>query len=445
VGRRAVATASEGVGLAGLILALRAKRVGPVEVAAAALARADGSADLNLFRWVAGERLIDAARRVDTGHGSLAGVPIALKDNIDTAGIPTTSGSLVDAARIPTQDAAIWRRLRDDAGAVLVGKAHLSEFAYRAHHPAWGPVRNPRDPTRATGGSSSGSAAAVAAGVVPAAIGTDTGGSVRIPAAYCGVVGFKGSAGLAETDGIVPLSVTMDHPGVLARTVRDAAIVFQAMAPGVGRLVDDRSLEVLPMPRRRPRIGIETGYYSRTTEAGVRRGHDLALSALEDLGCRLVELRLPDLLRWRTAHRTIILTEAWAFHRDRLLAGAPYGPVFRTAIEAGARISAHRGSSAYAYRVSAIAAMAETFRSIDLLVTPTCPTVAPPMDEGVRGTSYTRFTTLAAFAGLPAISIPAGTGRHGLPVGVQLVGRSGGDRLVISTAAALEAALGQVR
>lgn len=428
--------------LAGLILALRSRQVSPVEVAETALSRADAAADLNAFRWIAGDRLIEDARRADPQRGSLWGVPIALKDNIDTAGIPTTSGSMVDIDRVPTRDAAIWRRLRDDAGALLLGKAHMSEFAYRAHHPRLGPVRNPRDPTRATGGSSSGSAAAVAAGVVPAAIGTDTGGSVRIPAAYCGIVGFKGSSGCAETDGIVPLSVTMDHPGVLAGSVRDVGIVFQAMARRVTPLIDPTTLEVLPMPRRRLRIGIEIGYFAHGAELGVTRGLRRAIAAMETLGCHIVEIRLADLARWRATHRTIILSEAWAFHRDRLLAGAPYGPVFRTAVEEGGQISPRRWRAAGVARSAAIESLSATFQEINLLMTPTCPTVAPPIDEGVRDTRYTRFTTLAAFAGLPAISIPAGTGRHGLPVGVQFVGPHGADRLVISAAAALEAALG---
>jgi aspartyl-tRNA(Asn)/glutamyl-tRNA(Gln) amidotransferase subunit A len=442
VGADPDAAASRTDTLAALILALRSKQLSPVEVAETALRRADDVADLNAFRWIDGDRLIEAARRTGPRRGSLWGVPIALKDNIDTAGIPTTSGSMVDIDRVPTRDATIWRRLRDDAGALLLGKAHLSEFAYRAHHPRLGPVRNPRDRTRATGGSSSGSAAAVAARVVPVAIGTDTGGSVRIPAAYCGIVGFKGSSGCAETDGIVPLSVTMDHPGVLAGSVRDAAIAFEAMARRVFPLVDPTTLEVLPMRRRGLRIGIETGYYGQTAETGVMRGLGRATSAFETIGCRLVEIRLPLLRRWRAAHRTIILSEAWDFHRDRLQGGAPYGPVFRTAVESGGRITPRRRREAGLTRSSAIESLGATFQEIDLLLTPTCPTVAPPIDEGVRHTRYTRFTTLAAFAGLPAISIPAGAGRHGLPVGVQLMGPHGGDRLVISAAAALEAALG---
>jgi aspartyl-tRNA(Asn)/glutamyl-tRNA(Gln) amidotransferase subunit A len=431
-----------GAALAETILALRSRQVSAVDVAEAAIRRADRAAELNIFRWLDGNRLVDAARRADPRRGLLAGAPIALKDNIDTAGIPTTSGSLVDIDRVPTRDSTIWRRLRDDAGGLLLGKTHLSEFAYRAHHPALGPVRNPRAPDRATGGSSSGSAAAVAGGVIPAAVGTDTGGSVRIPAAYCGIVGFKGSSGRAETDGIVPLSVTMDHPGVLAGTVRDAAILYQAMARRGPRLVDPRTLEVPPISLRHVRIGVETGYFARGAEPGVERGLRRAIGDLESMGCRIVEIRLPDLGRWRAAHRTIILTEAWDFHRERLEIGAPYGPVFRTAIEAGGLIGPRRRREARSARQAAIETMADTFQRIDLLLTPTCPTVAPPLDEGIKDTRYTRFTTLAAFAGLPAISLPADTGRLGLPVGIQLVGPHGQDRRVLSVAAELESAIG---
>ncbi len=428
--------------LARLVLALRSGELDPVAAAQECLRRAAAQRDLNAFRWIDPDRVVADARAA-IGHGGLlAGVPIAVKDNIDVAGIPTTSGSAVDADRIPDADAAVWRRLRDDAGAILLGKAHLSEFAYRAHHPSFGRVLNPRDPSRATGGSSSGSAALVAAGIAPAAIGTDTGGSCRIPAAYCGTVGYKGTLGLVDTEGVVPLSRTMDHVGVLAASVRDAAIVFQAMAGPSVDVVDPSSLDLKASSLGRLRIGVPTGYLGSGAQGGVLRARDRAAAALAAQGWELTDVEVPAARRWRWAHRTILLAEAWEFHWPRLRDGAPYGPVFRAAIEAGGRIGPRRLARARAIREAAIETLASMFERLDLLLTPTCPTVAPPVDEGVRNVRYTRYTTVAAFTGVPAISIPAGTGWLGLPVGVQLMGPLGSDRLVLGAAARLEAALG---
>jgi aspartyl-tRNA(Asn)/glutamyl-tRNA(Gln) amidotransferase subunit A len=428
--------------LARLILSLRDGKLDPVAVAQEYLSRAAAQQELNAFRWRDPDRVLADARAAIGRGGLLVGVPIALKDNIDVAGIPTTSGSAVDAERVPQADAAVWRRLRDDAGAVLLGKAHLSEFAYRAHHPSFGPVLNPRDRSRATGGSSSGSAALVAAGIAPAAIGTDTGGSCRIPAAYCGTVGYKGTLGLVDTEGVVPLSRTMDHVGVLAASVRDAAIVFQAMTgPGVD-LVDPDSLGLKATNFGRLRIGMPTGYLGGGSQVGVLRARDRAAEALRGQGWELFPIDVPAARQWRWAHRTILLAEAWEFHGPRLRGGAPYGPVFRAAIGAGSRIEAGRIAQARAIRAAAIDTLASMFERVDLLLTPTCPTVAPPADEGVRNVRYTRYTTVAAFCGVPAISIPAGTGRLGLPVGVQLMGPVGSDGLVLAAAARLEDALG---
>jgi aspartyl-tRNA(Asn)/glutamyl-tRNA(Gln) amidotransferase subunit A len=428
--------------LVDLIRSLRTRQVSPREVIEDHLRRLEALADLNAFRWADGDQVLASSPSGEHDGRPLFGVPIALKDNVDTAGIPTTSGSMVDLDRVPDDDAAVWKRLHHSAGAVLLGKAHLSEFAYRAHHPAFGPVHNPRDTSRASGGSSSGSAVAVAAGIVPLAIGTDTGGSVRIPAAYCGIVGFKPTLGLVDTTGLVPLSQTMDHLGVLARSVTDAAIGFQAMAPSTPGIVDPATLEIRIPRGPRPRVGIELGYLGAAGQRGATAAWNRAAALLESVGCDLVEIRLPEARRWRSAHKTILIAEAWDFHRARLQAGAPYGPVFRNAIGAGSRISARRRASAYATRRRAMSAMQTTFELVDVILTPTCPSVAPPLDEGVRGTAYTRYTTLAAFAGLPAISVPAGLGHSGLPVGVQLMGPAHGDGVVLRTAILLEELLG---
>jgi len=408
-----------------------------VEVLHEHLRRLAGS-EINAFLWAEPHPLLAAARAADLAGRPLGGLPIALKDNIDTAGIPTTSGSPVDRDRVPSSDATVWRRLRDTGGAVLLGKTHMSEYAYRSHNPTLGWVRNPRNPDRATGGSSSGSAAAVAAGIAPVAIGTDTGGSVRIPAAYCGVVGLKGTFGLIENDGVVPLSRRMDHVGVLARSVTDAAIVFEQMTPRPLGLTEPGTLEVRPAEPGRLRVGIERGYFSAGAQPAVARTLSTAVARLAAAGCRIIDISLPRASRWRAAHKRVLVRDTWDDHADRIRAGAPYGPVFRSAISAGAEISERELAAALGARREAAETLAATFETVDVLVTPTCPTVAPAIEEGRRTTAYTRYTTLAAFIGLPAISIPGGTGYLGLPIGVQLMSAWNGERTLVAAAALLE-------
>lgn len=368
---------------------------------------------------------------------------MSLKDNIDTAGIPTTSGSMVDIDRVPDADALAWSRLRDEGGAVLVGKAHMCEFAYRSHHPALGRVRNPHQPERATGGSSSGSAAAVAAGLVPTSIGTDTGGSVRIPAAYCGVVGLKGTYGEIETAGIVPLSPTMDHVGVLARSVTDAAIVFEQMVRHPMQLVDPESLEIQRPDPHRLKIGVDRGYFASQAQQGVLSGWSESVRLLQEAGCELVPVEVTQAARWRAAHKTILLSEAWGFHAHRLRSDAPYGSVFRTSVAVGSYITKRTYERALQVREEAKTSMTEILSTIDAMITPTCPTVAPPLDEGRRRLSYTRYTTLAAFTGVPAISVPAGTNAAGLPIGVQLMAALHAEPPLLRVAVLLEDLLAQ--
>jgi aspartyl-tRNA(Asn)/glutamyl-tRNA(Gln) amidotransferase subunit A len=411
------------------------------EVAASYLRRIAERSDLNAFLW-ADPDVVLGQLRPGVGTRLLAGLPIALKDNIDTAGVPTTSGSEVDRGRIPRTNAVAWKRLRDVAGATLLGKTHMCEFAYRVHHPAFGWVRNPRNPRRGSGGSSSGSAAAVAAGLAPAALGSDTGGSVRIPAAYCGVVGLKGTHGIIENDGLIPLSPSMDHLGVLARSVTDAAIVYEQMAARQLHLVDHATLEVAPANPRGLRVGLERDYFTQGAQPAVLDAWSRAVGLLGAAGSRLIEIRLPDAGRWRAAHKTILLAEAWAYHADRLRRGAPYGPVFRAAVTAGRDITPEKYRAALEIRRTASRTMSGVFEHVDIILTPTCPTVAPAIEEGRHNVAYTRFTTLAAFAGLPAISIPMGTGYLGLPVGAQLIAGRNREQKLVSAARLLEALLG---
>ena len=428
-----------------LVRGLREGRLDPGQVLAEHVARIAAADELNAFLWAEPERLLAEARRADVAGRPLAGLPVAVKDNIDTAGIPTTSGSPVDGGRVPATDALAWRRLRDERGATLLGKTHMSEFAYRSHHPALGWVRNPRRLDRATGGSSSGSAAAVSAGLAPAALGSDTGGSVRIPAAYCGVVGIKGTFGLVENDGLVPLSTTMDHIGVLARSVADAAIVFEQLPATALRLVDPESLAVREAEPRELRVGLERRYFLAGAQPPVVRAWARSVARLEEAGCRVSEIRLAAARRWRAAHKVILRHEAWEYHAARIHAGAPYGPVFRESMEAGAAITVREYERALGVRRAALDELDEVFRSVDVIVTPTCPTVAPAVEEGRRALAYTRYTTMAAFAGVPAASIPAGTGHLGLPIGVQLIAAKSAEATLFGAAALLERLIGPDR
>lgn len=401
--------------------------------------RIDAAEEINCFLWRPPGGLMGEARPQPDGT-PLCGLPVGVKDNVDTAGIPTTSGSAVDLGRIPEHDAPAWRRLRE-RGAVLAGKTHMSEFAYRSHHPEFGRVANPRRLDRATGGSSSGSAAAVAAGLVPAAVGSDTGGSIRIPSSYCGIVGFKGTFGRIENEGLVPLSTTMDHIGSLARSVDDAAILQQALHLDEVCFVDPETMQVPAIETEGLVLGRLRGYLDSGMQVGVRRCVDRGSKALALAGARVIDVDLEEAAAWRRAHKLIILCEAWAYHADRLRAGEPYGAVFRAAIEKGADVPAYRYEAALKMRERAREELARVFERVDALLLPTVPTVAPPGDAGQRNVNYTRFTTLAAFTGLPAISIPAGVGHLDLPVGLQIIGPDGADARVFQIARLAEGAL----
>ncbi|HUZ89169.1 MAG TPA: amidase [Candidatus Acidoferrales bacterium] len=426
---------------ADLVRRLRAREVSPRELAEEHLRRIENHPELGSFLFADRDRLL-AQIPDGPGSGPLAGLPLALKDNIDTKGVPTSSGSMADWGRIPDHDAAVWTQLRDRAGARLLGKTHMSEFAYRCHHPELGVVHNPHQLSRATGGSSSGSAAAVAAGLAPAALGTDTGGSIRIPASYCGVVGLKGGTGEVSTAGVVPLSLTLDHVGVLARSVADAALVYQEMMSAPIQLVDPVTLEVPGAERPRLRIGVDRGYFTTEAQPAVLGALNNSLRILESTGCRVVEVNLAGAGTWRRAQRQILLREAWLYHRDRLAGPAPYGPVFRASVAKGAEITPPQYDAALKLRRTAMRFMADVFTQVDLIVAPTCPTVAHAGEEGLHGTAYTRYASLAAFTGLPALSLPAGRGYLGLPVGIQVIGASGATRTVVTLSALLESALG---
>lgn len=412
-----------------------------LEIALAAIA--EHNARTNAFILVdeagarAAARAVDEERRRGVDRGSLHGMPISIKDLVDVAGQPTTAASRVRRGHVATRDAPIVQRLRE-AGAVLIGKTNLHEFALgtTSEESAYGPVHNPHDETRSAGGSSGGSAAAVATGMGEASIGTDTGGSIRIPAAACGVVGLKPSLGEVPTDGVVPLSKTLDHVGPLARSVEDAAAVWAVIA---GR----------PVPRLEPprtfTLGALGGYFTALLTEEVRQAFESALERLGMCGITLEPRTVQGTETIVETYTSISLPEAAHWHAATLdNRAADYQPPVRERLERGRTIPAVSYLRAMETRDQLRRAVDRALEDCDALVLPTLPIVAPPlgasdatMDGGealpVRA-AMLRLTQLFNVTGHPAISLPIATRR--LPVGMQLVGQRDRTEALISIGSA---------
>ena len=369
--------------------------------------------------------LSPAARSVD---GPLHGVPVAVKDNIDVRGVVTTNSSTVGVPPPAPEDAPVVARMRA-AGAELLCKTNLLEYAAGSVNPAYGMTFNPRDESRTSGGSSSGSAALVAAGVCDLALGTDTGGSIRIPAAYCGIVGLKPTSGLVPVTGVFPLSRTCDHVGTLTRTVAQTATLLGVLA--------GRRYEL------RPVVGLRVGVLRRQLDdpdvvPAVRERVTEAIERLGAAGLEIVDVDLPELELVDEALGTIILREAWEVHRglfERDAAG--YGSGTRALLELGSQVEddAYRAGLAGRDRVGA--AFATLFEQVDVLAGPTVAYAAPAEDPPVgtpEGDLEGRFTGPYNLAGNPAVSLPCGPIEGDLPAGLQLAAAVGDDELLLSVA-----------
>ena len=408
---------------------------------------------LNAYITVTGEAALAEARRAErliargAWQGPLHGIPIALKDNIYTRGVRTTAGSKILADFVPEQDAAVVSRLRS-AGAIVLGKTHLHEFAYgvTSNNVHFGPARNPYDRQRIPGGSSGGSAIAVAAGLCAAAMGTDTGGSIRIPAALCGVVGFKPAFGAVPMDGIVPLCASLDHAGPLARTVGDAALVYAALRGGSG----SRS-GVRPAVRAM-RLGWPEEYFFDRVEPEVMAALEEARRVWQRQGVRIAKVHLPQLDAANRASTPIAIAEAYQFHRAAgyfPARAAEYSEDVRARLEKGAAVSAADYLDAQAAVRRSKQEFSECSAKFDALLVPTVPIAAPRIgedrltiagiDEDTRG-ALLRLCRPANLWGAPAISIPCGAMRQGLPIGLQLVGFEGREDALFSLAEAFERA-----
>jgi aspartyl-tRNA(Asn)/glutamyl-tRNA(Gln) amidotransferase subunit A len=391
-------------------------------------------------------RALDAEMAAGRCRGPLHGIPISLKDLIDQRGVPTTAGSRVRDGHVASSDAPVVARLRE-AGAVFVGKTNLHEFAFgtTSDDTAYGVVRNPHDQTRSPGGSSGGSAVAIVAGMSVASVGTDTGGSIRIPSAACGTVGVKPTWAELPADGVVPLSRSLDHVGPLARSVADARLLYLAMrgetAPSLH--AEDGVRRVAGL-----RLGVLRGYFHDRLDADVRRGFAEAMAWLRQAGARTVDVTIPHASAISPVYLLASLPEAAAYHQSSV-AGHPerYTANVRLRIEMGRYVLAEDYVRAQRGREVLRAEVDRALADVDALILPTLPIPAPPIGAAtvdVEGTPepvramMLRLTQLFNLTGHPAISIPCEPTQAGLPCGVQMVGRRHGTDTLLAVAAACE-------
>jgi aspartyl-tRNA(Asn)/glutamyl-tRNA(Gln) amidotransferase subunit A len=413
---------------------LRAREVTAAGLVADCLRRIDEGRHLNAFITVMADEARRQAEEADRelaggrDRGPLHGVPIAVKDLIDVEGVPTTAASRVREGHVAVADATAITRLRK-AGAVIICKKNLHEFAYgtTSEDSAFGPVRNPHDQARSPGGSSGGSAVAVAAGMALAALGTDTGGSIRIPAAACGIVGLKPTYGELPLDGVVPLARSFDHLGPLARSVPDAWIVYRALAD----TREDAPLRAAPTAGLR--FGVPRSYFCDRLDRDVRACFDAALERLTHVGARVEDVEIPHAPATPAVYLHVHATEGSEYHARMLdAAGDRYMPMVRLRLEMGRYIL----SEDYIRARNACGALRGEVESAlgdrDALILPALPIPAPPIGaesveidgaaEPVRALML-RCTQLFNMTGHPAISLPCGATPQGLPCGIQLVGR----------------------
>ncbi len=443
--------------------ALRSREVSSVELTENCLNQIAARKELNAFITVTADSARKQARAADTAlsrgedRGPLHGIPIALKDVFRTKGIRTTCGSPFFADYIPDFDSAVTEKLAA-AGAVMVGKTGLHELAYgvTSNNPHFGAIRNPHNPDCIPGGSSGGSGVAVAADMAFAAMGSDTGGSIRIPAAYCGVVGLKPTSGRVSRFGVMPLDYSLDHMGPLTRSVRDAALVLNAIAGFDHR--DDTSShqpveDYLPGPNPSldgVRIGWPETFFRERLDPAVAQAMEHIRQTAIRLGAVIVPVRLPDFAAINVVGRVILMSEASACFASRIHERDKFGDDVRSLLDQGRFLSAVDYVNAQRLRREIQRAYTVATENVSVVLTPTAPIGAPrigaptveiegtPEDTRMASTRLVRgFNVL----GVPALSMPMGVTPDRLPISLQIVGRPFAEKHVLEVAAALETAI----
>jgi len=435
---------------------IRDRSISPVELTRDCLARIDQlNPALNAFITVTADSALDQARRAEQEilrgewRGPLHGIPIGLKDILDTAGVRTTAASALYKDRIPSEDAEVVRRLRA-AGAIILGKQNLHEFAYGGSSmiSMFGEVRNPWDITRVTGGSSGGSAASVAAGLGFAAVGTDTAGSVRLPAAYCGVVGLKPTYGRVSARGVVPLSRSYDHLGPIVNSVYDSALMLQVLAgydtaePASidGAVPDFVAAIAQPISHSTPklRIGVPRAFFFDDLHPEVASAIEKAIEIFRELRAEIRGVKLEV-----STDRKLAVAEAYAYH-ESFVARSPelYQPSTLARIHSGAKISASDALRVSRDLQAIRHAIGKIFDDVDVLLTPTVPIPPPviadlrehPDDLRPQEMIMLRNTRPFNVWGNPAISVPCGFTNDGLPIGLQLAAAPWREDVVLQAA-----------
>jgi len=438
---------------------IRRRAISPVELTRDCLARIEKlNPALNAFITVTAEQALSAARIAEEEiqhsdwRGRLHGIPIGLKDLIDTAGVRTTAGSAVFEDRVPSEDAEVVRRLKA-AGAILIGKQNLHEFAYGGSSVVshFGEIHNPWDTACVAGGSSGGSAAAVACGLGFAAIGTDTAGSIRLPASCCGVVGLKPTYGRVSARGVFPLSWSLDHVGPITTSVADAAIVLQAIAGydpqdtcAADRPVQDWLATTLGPNTRSLRLGVARNYFFADLDPEIAAAAEQALGVLANLTSDLRQVAIPV-----DVDRTLQSAESFAYHADSVARNPGlYEPETLRRIRSGGEVKAADYIHARRKLDETRRTIQKVFADVDLLVMPTTPIPPPELAEikenpellRPREILMLRNTRPVNVWGLPAISVPCGFTSAGLPIGLQIVGPPWREDLVLQLAHAYEQA-----
>jgi aspartyl-tRNA(Asn)/glutamyl-tRNA(Gln) amidotransferase subunit A len=448
---------------------LRAREISPVELTDAYLSRIEASEPkIRAYITVLGDSAREAARQAEreiaAGRycGPFHGVPIALKDLCYTKGVRTTGGSKIFADLVPDFDCTVWARLRD-AGAVLLGKLNLHEFASGVTNanPHWGFCRNPYDLERIPGGSSGGSAAAIVARSAAATIGTDTGGSIRIPAAYCGCVGLKQTWSRVSRYGVIPLADSLDHAGPITRSVRDAALMLQVIA---GHDSNDATSSHEPVPDYCAAItsdlrGVRVGVIRELTGGlsdEVARTFNAATRQLAALGAEIEEVSIPAIEHTSAIVTNIMWAEAADYHEEWLRTRADdYGVDVRRILEAGMLVPGAHYVRSQRARAVMLGQTLDAHERCTVLVAPTAAAAAPRLGANARAVgpdsapvdlvaAVLRFTAPFNITGQPALALPTGLSAEGMPLSMQIIGKPFDEATVIRAAAAYEAARGDL-